>query len=87
MPRDRLDSLVVSVFVLIYFLRTICYHIYSVVFLPHNQLKALLKLYRNEKYILVVNQQKSELELFVSFKVQKKSIHVPHNCINLKPCY
>lgn len=33
------------------------------------QVKALLKLYAKEKYILVVNRQRSDFEVFVSFKV------------------
>jgi hypothetical protein len=37
----------------------------------HNgvQVEALLKLYANEKYILVVNQQLDDLKFYVSFKV------------------
>ncbi|KAM5560415.1 protein root UVB sensitive 5 [Rosa sericea] len=38
--------------------------------------KALLKLYSKEKYILVVNQQKSDFEVFVSFKVGASSMSV-----------
>ena len=33
------------------------------------QVKALLKLYANEQYILFVNQQHGDFEVFVSFKV------------------
>ena len=33
------------------------------------QVKALLKLYANEQYILFVNQQRGDFEVFVSFKV------------------
>lgn len=39
-------------------------------------LKALLELYTKEKYILVVNQQISDFEVFVSFKVGATSISV-----------
>ncbi|XP_050381459.1 protein root UVB sensitive 5 isoform X2 [Argentina anserina] len=38
--------------------------------------KALLKLYSKEKYILVVNQQRSDFEVFVSFKVGATSMSV-----------
>lgn len=33
------------------------------------QVKTLLKLYAREQYILVVNQQQGDFEVFVSFKV------------------
>lgn len=33
------------------------------------QVEALIKLYANEKYILMVNQQPEDLEFYVSFKV------------------
>ncbi|XP_058000133.1 protein root UVB sensitive 5 isoform X2 [Hevea brasiliensis] len=35
------------------------------------KVKTLLKLYTKEKYLLMVNQQKRDFEVFVSFKVQK----------------
>ncbi|PON92675.1 Root UVB sensitive family [Trema orientale] len=41
-----------------------------------SMLKSLLKLYEKEKYILVVNQQEIEFEVFVSFKVGATSISV-----------
>jgi len=33
------------------------------------QVKTLLKLYAKEQYVLVVNQQQGDFEVFVSFKV------------------
>ncbi|KAM6550653.1 hypothetical protein CsatB_000461 [Cannabis sativa] len=39
-------------------------------------LKSLLKLYENEKYILVVNKQESDFEVFVTFKVGATNISV-----------
>ncbi|XP_024030029.1 protein root UVB sensitive 5 isoform X2 [Morus notabilis] len=39
-------------------------------------LKSLLKLYEKEKYILVVNQQERDFEVFVSFKVGASSVSV-----------
>ncbi|PPS12419.1 hypothetical protein GOBAR_AA08226 [Gossypium barbadense] len=40
------------------------------------QLKTLLRLYAREKYILVVNQQRIDFEVFVSFKVGATSVSV-----------
>lgn len=37
------------------------------------QIKMLLKLYAKEKHFLVVNQQKTDFEVLVSFKVRKKT--------------
>ncbi|MBA0601424.1 hypothetical protein Gorai_004600 [Gossypium raimondii] len=40
------------------------------------QLKTLLRLYAREKYIVVVNQQRIDFEVFVSFKVGATSVSV-----------
>ncbi|QHO07196.1 Protein root UVB sensitive [Arachis hypogaea] len=40
------------------------------------QVKELLKLYANEKHILIVNQHEEGLEFYVSFKVGAMSISV-----------
>lgn len=37
------------------------------------KVKMLLKLYAKEKHFLVVNQQKTDFEVLVSFKVRKKT--------------
>ncbi|XP_024625388.1 protein root UVB sensitive 5 isoform X2 [Medicago truncatula] len=42
----------------------------------HFMVEALLKLYANEKYILVVNQQLDDLKFYVSFKVGATSVSV-----------
>ncbi|WJX76652.1 Protein root UVB sensitive 5 [Trifolium repens] len=42
----------------------------------HFMVESLLKLYANEKYILVVNQQLDELKFYVSFKVGATSLSV-----------
>ncbi|GLT77620.1 hypothetical protein SLA2020_491880 [Shorea laevis] len=41
-----------------------------------SMVKTLLKLYAREKYILVVNQQQGDFEVFVSFKVEATSVSV-----------
>ncbi|OIW01178.1 hypothetical protein TanjilG_10339 [Lupinus angustifolius] len=42
----------------------------------HFMVKAFLKLYANEKYILMVNQQPQDLKFYVSFKVGATSVSV-----------
>lgn len=50
-------------------------------YLPE-QVRILLKLYKEEKYLLVVSRIRTEFEVFVSFKVWKMGIAT--NCIFIK---